>query len=217
MLKKLNDDKINEILETGIAEFAAHGLDRANTNTIARKSGVSVGVLYKYYVDKEGFFLACLRHSLEMLRSVIGDAMCGEGTLLMRAEKLIRAVQRCSREHPDYNIMYNEITAGASKTHARILAEEIESISSEVYTRFIAGAKADGGIRDDIDPRMFAFFFDNLLLVLQFSYSCDYYRERFKIYCGEDILDDDEKVVAELLKFIESAFMFQHSAVMHRG
>ncbi len=58
MLKKLSDEKINEILEAGISEFASHGMDRANTNVIAKKAGVSVGVIYKYYNDKEGFFFA---------------------------------------------------------------------------------------------------------------------------------------------------------------
>ncbi len=192
MLAKLSDEKINEILETGIAEFAAHGLDRANINVIAKKSKVSVGVLYKYYGDKENFFLACLRHSLETLRSIVDDATSGDDKLLVRAEKLIRAVQRCAREHNTYNVLYNEITAGASKKYAQILAREIESITAQVYSRFIAQAKAEGDIRDDIDPRLFAFFFDNLLMMLQFSYSCDYYRERFKIFCG--VLEDDEKL-----------------------
>lgn len=217
MLKKLSDEKIVEILETGISEFAVHGLDRANINVIAKKSGVSVGVLYKYYSDKEAFFLACLKHSLETLRSVISDAVSGEGKLLERAEKLIRAVQWTSREHSVYNIMYNEITAGASQKYAKHLAEQIEGISSQVYIEFISEASASGEIRSDIDPRMFAFFFDNLLLTLQFSYSCDYYRERFKIFCGEDILDDDEKVVSELLKFIESAFTFSQTEITHKG
>jgi AcrR family transcriptional regulator len=217
MLKKLSDEKIVQILETGIAEFAANGLDRANINVIAKKSGVSVGVLYKYYKDKEDFFLACLAHSLETLRKEISDAVSGDYKLLKRAEKLIRAVQRTAREHSIYNIMYNEITAGASQKYAQLLARKIEGISSEVYVRFIEEAKAAGEIREDIDPKMFAFFFDNLLLTLQFSYSCDYYRERFKIFCGEDILDDDEKVVSELLKFIESAFTFKQSEIKHKG
>lgn len=217
MYKKLNEDKMVEILETGISEFAVHGLDRANINVIAKRSGVSIGVLYKYYDDKDAFFLACIRHSLETLRNVLSEAVSGDDKLLERAEKLIRAVQLTSREHSVYNIMYNEITAGASQKYARILAKEIEGISSKLYIRFISDAKASGEIRDDIDPRMFAFFFDNLLLTLQFSYCCDYYRERFKIFCGEDILDDDEKVVSELLKFMESAFTFKRSEIKHKG
>jgi hypothetical protein len=113
--------------------------------------------------------------------------------------------------------MYNEITAGASQKYAQLVAKEIESISSDVYIKFIADAKASGEIRDDIDPRLFAFFFDNLLLMLQFSYSCDYYKERFKIFCGDDIIGDDELVVSELLKFIESAFTFKQSEITHKG
>ncbi len=194
-----------------------HGLDRANINVIAKKSGVSVGVLYKYYEDKEKFFLACLRYSLETLRAVLSDAISGDDKLIKRAEKLIRAVQRTSREHSVYNIMYNEITAGASQKYAQMLAEEIEGISSQIYIQFIAQAKLSGEIRDDIDPRMFAFFFDNMLLAMQFSYSCDYYKERFKIFCGENILEEDEKVVTEFLKFIESAFTFRQSDISHEG
>ena len=217
MNKKLSDEKIIEILETGISEFAVHGLDRANINVIAKKSGVSVGVLYKYYEDKEKFFLACLRYSLETLRAVLSDAISGDDKLIKRAEKLIRAVQRTSREHSVYNIMYNEITAGASQKYAQMLAEEIEGISSQIYIQFITQAKLSGEIRDDIDPRMFAFFFDNMLLAMQFSYSCDYYKERFKIFCGENILVEDEKVVTEFLKFIESAFTFRQSDISHEG
>jgi len=63
---------------------------------------------------------------------------------------------------------------------------------------------------------MFAFFFDNLLMMLQFSYCCEYYRERFKIYCGEDAVFDDERVVTQMLKFVESAFTTEQSQIPHK-
>ncbi|HWQ79556.1 MAG TPA: TetR/AcrR family transcriptional regulator [Anaerovoracaceae bacterium] len=217
MMKKLTEEKMAEILETGIAEFAEKGMDRANINVIAKKAGISVGVLYKYYADKEAFFLACLRKSLDVLESVIHDVIAGEDKLLARAEKLIRAVQRYAREHSNYINMYNEITAGSGKKFAPLLAAEIESLTAKTYAGFIERAMENGDIRNDINPRLFAFFFDNLLMMLQFSYSCDYYRERAKIYCGEDILEDDEKVVSELLKFLESAFTFCQSEVVHKN
>jgi len=215
MLKKLSEEKINELLETGIAEFAEKGLDRANTNVIAKKAGISVGVLFKYYGDKDTFFLACLDRSLKVLESVINGVMESDDKILLRAEKLVRAVQYHSRANANYINMYNEITCGSGKRFSKILAEKIEGISSRTYSKFIADAMDDGLIRQDINPRLFAFFFDNLLMMMQFSYTCDYYRERFKIYCGEDILDNDELVVAELLKFLESAFTFERSRIEH--
>jgi len=64
-------------------------------------------------------------------------------------------------------------------------------------------------VRQDLNPRLFAFFLDNLLLMLQFSFTCEYYKERLSIYTGVNIdeLNDDE-IVNQLLKFIESAFTF---------
>jgi TetR/AcrR family transcriptional regulator len=215
MYQKLTDEKINELLETGIAEFAQNGRERANINDIARKSGISVGALYKYYGSKDEFFLACLRHSLAVLKDVLSSAMEGEKKLLARAECLIRATQKCGRQYETYNMMYNEITAGRDREFARVLSEEIEGMTAELYTKFIADAEEDGTVRDDIDPGLFAFFFDNLLMTLQFSYSCDYYRERFKRYCGEDILDRDDLVADELMKFMESAFTFRRSDIIH--
>jgi AcrR family transcriptional regulator len=217
MLKKLSEEKINEILETGIREFAENGPDKANINVIARRSGVSVGVLYKYFENKDAFFEACLRHALLALERAIADALEGECSVLSRAEKLIRAVQRSAKEQPSYNVLYHEITAGSCRRYAAAFAREIEEISAKAYTQFLAKAQAAGDIRRDMNPRLFAFFFDSLLMMLQFSYSCDYYRERFKIYCGEETLSDDEAVVQELLKFFESAFSVERGRIPHKG
>lgn len=216
MLKRLSAEKIDEILETGIIEFAQNGPDRANISEIARKSGVSVGVLYKYYGNKDGLFEACLGRCLSALEDAIRCALEGEDKILVRAEKLIRALQRSAKEKPGYSVLYHEITAGGCRQYAPVLARKIEGISAETYAAFLTGAQADGDVRADMDPRLFAFFFDSLLMMLQFSYCCDYYRERFQIYCGADVLSQDDRVAAELLKFFESAFTTERSQIAHR-
>jgi len=205
MRKKLTEEQLAALLECGITAFAKKGLDRANINEIARESQVSVGVIYKYYTDKDGFFLACLRRALEVLKSEIENALAGKGDMTQRAERLIQAIQRCAREHPYYHVMYNEITAGASSAYAAQLAAEIEGISARAYTAVIAEAAARGEIRRDVDAPMLAFFFDNLLLMLQFSYSCDYYRARFREYCGEAAADE-AYLSRQMTAFIQSAF-----------
>ncbi|MNI55776.1 hypothetical protein D3C73_1107470 [compost metagenome] len=129
---------------------------------------------------------------------------------------MIRAVQAYSRKHSNYINMYNEITSGGSKKFAEVLAKEIETVTSKAYSELIEKAMRDGDIRSDINPRMFAFFFDNLLTMMQFSYSCDYYKERMKIFCGEDVEDRDEEMISQLLKFLESAFTFNQSEVIHK-
>lgn len=216
MLKKFSEEKLEEILEVGIAEFADAGLERANTNVIARKAGISVGVLFKYYSDKETFFMNCLKKSLTVLENAVAEALEGDGNILSRAEKLIRSVQKYSRENTNYIKLYNQITSGNHGPSQKLLADKIEGISARAYVSFIEKAQADGDIRSDANPGLFAFFFDNLLMLLQFSYSCDYYAERFRIYCGEDILERDDLVAEQLLMFFESAFTFERFRVGHR-
>ena len=200
MYKKLDDEAINNLLETAIDEFADKGLEGANMSSIARKAGLSVGVIYKYYDDKDSLFLACVRHSLELLNATLSAAVEGGGTARDCIQRLIRGLIRQSREHSSYNAMYNEITSGSCRKYADTLAKEIESGTAELYRDVFAKVSAE----KDADPGIFAFFFDNLLMMLQFSYSCDYYRERMKIFCGEEAADDDEKMAEMFMKFIDS-------------
>ena len=201
------------VLQTGIDEFSKHGFENANINVIAKNAGISIGLMYKYFETKEDLFILCLEEAIDELNRVIGEVLASDDKILVRAEKLIRAIQQTSGKESRYVKLYNEITKMSDEKQVRYYAEKIEGISYEAYAGFLRRAKEEGDIRADLDERLFAFFFDSLLLTLQFSYTCDYYRERMKVYCGDDIFEDDETVVRELLKFLESAFTFSHDDV----
>jgi TetR/AcrR family transcriptional regulator len=130
MYKKLDDDTINTILETGIDEFANNGLDRANINVIAKKAGVSVGVIYKYYKDKDSFFLTCVRHSLKLLEQVLKDAFSDGTDVMTCIRRIVNALLEHSRKHKNYNVMYNEITSGSCKNRkSNVFYQAIFSLS----------------------------------------------------------------------------------------
>ncbi len=212
------DDKYKKaVLTAGINEFSSLGLEKANINVIAKKAGVSVGLLYKYFDTKEDYFLTCVDEAMRTLEEIIDGVVNTDDKILVRAEKLIRAIQATSGADSKYVKLYNEITRLSENEGAAVLAKRVEDISARTYSEFIEAARKSGDIRSDCDPQMFAFFFDSLLMSLQFSYTCDYYRERLKIYCGDDIFDDNERMVKELLKFIESAFTFEHGDVKKFG
>ena len=54
MLKKLTEEQQQAILDSAIEEFGRNGLERAQIGSIAKKAGLSVGVIYKYYRNKIG-------------------------------------------------------------------------------------------------------------------------------------------------------------------
>lgn len=206
MQKKIPEEKLQALRNTGISEFASKGLDGANINVIARKAGVSVGTIYNYFGTKENFFTACLEQAMKDLETALMEASAGDVPLLTRADRLIRAVQSYSRENIDVIRLYNEITSSSGNKMAGSLARKIESISSSAYKKTIREAARKGEIRSDVNVEYLAFFFDNLLTTLQFSYACPYYKERLKIYCGEEGLKDDDLMRKNLLAFMDAAF-----------
>lgn len=212
-MKKLTDEKQAALLEAGIAAFARAGFHGASIGAIAGAAGTSVGVLYKYYENKEAFFDACLRHSLRSLEALLDRVTAEEGKLLDSARQLIRGLQAFSRTHPDHVRLYHRITASQGAAAVR-LAGAIESVTARLYTDWIARAQADGAVRGDMDPRLFALFFDNLLMMTQFTGCCDYYRARLAFY--RDPPPSDETMEEELLKFLESAFTLEQAAISHR-
>lgn len=207
MARKLTEEKQNEMIEAGIREFARCGYEGANTNEIARAAGVSAGVLFKYYKDKETFFLACLQRSVDILEETLRQVENEEGDALTKAESLIRVLIRFSREHGHCIRMYQMITAERSAELAARLSAEIEGVSARAYSAYFAQAQEQGEMRRDISAGYAAFFFDNLLMMLQFTYSCSYYRQRLLTYTGIDADESsaDEEMIRQLLRFIDGA------------
>ena len=206
---RISEKRQNEILEIAIEEFSSKGYNNANINIIAKNAGISIGLMYKYFATKEDLFLTCISRGMVILQETLETILKSPNKLLKKAELVIRATCELSREYKNYIKLYNEITAEKDGERAVAFAREIESQTSRFYITAIAQALASGDVRQDLNPRLFAFFLDNLLLMLQFSFTCEYYKERLSLYTGVDIeeLDDDE-IVTQLLKFIESAFTF---------
>ncbi len=215
MLKKLSEEQLESLLEAGVEEFARRGLAGANMRTIADRACISVGALYKYYGDKDGFFRACLDRSLEALDRTLAEVTSEEAGFREYARRIIQALLRFSREHAGYVRLYCVLAASGGE-EARRLAGEIEGVTSRLYAGTIAAGQAAGDLRRDIDPAMLAFFFDNLLMMVQFAGCCDYYRERFRLYCGGTPEEQEDRLEQELLKFLESAFTFEQSEIVHR-
>ncbi|MCH5317914.1 MAG: TetR/AcrR family transcriptional regulator [Eubacterium sp.] len=208
--ERIPDERRERILEIATNEFSSKGYENANINIIARNAGISIGLMYKYFSTKEDLFLTCIARGMEILEHTLEDLMESRDKLLIKAEKLIRAACDLSRKNENYIRLYNELTAEKDSKRAVSLAREIEGRTSRIYITAIAQALASGDVRQDLNPRLFAFFLANLLTTLQFSFTCEYYKERLKIYTGIDteLLNEDE-IVNQLLKFIESAFTFE--------
>ena len=65
------------ILAAATTEFSRKGLDGARVDKIARRSGVNKRMIYHYFGDKEGLYLAVLEKSYTAIRAAEFEAEPG--------------------------------------------------------------------------------------------------------------------------------------------
>lgn len=74
-IEALPEEKRTRILSACLDEFAAKGYDKANTNEIVKKAGISKGLLFHYFGSKKRLYLYVADWSLKTVSAVMQDAM----------------------------------------------------------------------------------------------------------------------------------------------
>jgi TetR/AcrR family transcriptional regulator len=97
------DEKRRAILDRSAELFAEHGYDRASMSMIAAACGVSKGLLYHYYEDKDALLFDVIRFHLEELIAAVEDAidpsLSPEQRLTAMAAALLEAYRDADAEH----------------------------------------------------------------------------------------------------------------------
>ncbi len=198
-------EKRDRIISVATREFALKGFENANINDIAKKSEISVGSLYKYFANKQDLFLTIVGYNIASMEKLLIELSQSDQDILLKVEQILRTVQKFSKENELITRFYNVMTGESNPRFAAHFADAMESMTARIYYLAIEQGKKAGEVRTDIDSAFAAYLLDNMFMSLQFSYACDYYKERLKIYCGNDILNKDDFVVEQCLKFIKSA------------
>lgn len=203
MATRLEKSKIEEIVNAGIEEFSEYGFEKGSIRRIASSCDISTGVLYKYFDDKAALYSCCLDASLDALQNLFSEIVAeGSATITEFGTSVIKRLMKFSRENSAMLRLYFRVINEGNPDDAVIY----ESSAAELYTRQLAKAQSEGLVAPDADPRYYAFFFDNLLMLLHFSYSNPYLQKRFEIFCGPDASCDDDKCATELVRFLDGAF-----------
>ncbi len=205
--ERVAEEKQERILEAAVQAFAANGFSGANINTIADKAGISIGAMYKYFSSKDDLYLTVIDRAYAILADVLNRIDGEGGTIFDQLESMVRAAQTYSKRYPELNQIYLDMTSQGLSHLSRKLSGKMETISSRMYRKMLEAAKEEGDIDPDIDIPVTVFCIDNLILMLQYSYTSDYFKERMKIFIGTDAVDDDETVCAGVMRFIRGALL----------
>ena len=196
---RIDPERRAMILRVAMEEFAAKGYAATGINTLARKAGISIGSLYSYFASKEDLFLAVVDLGSEALATELGGIDVSQGFFACY-EALLWKARKAADLYPELNQIYLDSTTQGMSALAARLSNRLEAVTADLYRRMFEAGKASGEIRPDVDSGFGAFCMDNLLVMFQFAYSGDYYRDRLRIMAG---LGDDEPIEdARLVAFI---------------
>ncbi len=203
---KIPKEKRDRILSVATTEFANNGFENTSIHQIAKKADISVGSIYKYFENKEELFSMVVKESLTLLEELLIEHSSSNEDILIKCEKVLKELFGFSKKHPELIKLYCSITTGSNTEFSRKIAERVETISAKVYSEVISSAQLSGDVRSDINPQYFAFLLDNIFMMLQFSASCDYYKERFSVYTGQNIDECEDALIEQTIKFLKAAF-----------
>lgn len=90
------------ILAAATAEFSRKGLDGARVDQIARRSGVNKRMIYHYFGDKEGLYLAVLEKSYIAIRTAEFALSLADQDPVEGMRTLVRFTWEYLAAHPEF-------------------------------------------------------------------------------------------------------------------
>lgn len=131
--------RVEEILHAAGALFAEVGYDKATTNMIAARAGISPGSLYQFFPNKEAITLAFAADATEHLHQVYVTILSSEViTLPLRAfiDTFIDMLVAFNRNYSGYLAL--ELGSTLSSPLARVLADLHQGLLADLDAVFAA-------------------------------------------------------------------------------
>ncbi len=152
-----------ELLEKAIEVFAERGYQATTMDEIAERAGVSKGMLYIYFKNKEALFGAVFRWFGQSVGEMVLEAMKGAEDEAEQIRCIATTWAEVAIHHRDFVPLFLDFWAAASMKGMRNdYAEDLETMYKEYRTMIIGiieQGKANGKFRQDVDAQAIAYFF----------------------------------------------------------
>lgn len=118
------------IIEAADHVFGEHGYDKATTTLIAKRAGLSVGAVYRFFPDKQAVAVA-LAESYDDKRkavyaTVANEVLAGGDDAIDRAvSTMLDGLSELNRKHPGYFAVNKKLDASVTKPQTDTQAEAL--------------------------------------------------------------------------------------------
>ena len=131
-----NQQTRRRILDSALAEFAEKGYGGSSLNTICAAQGISKGIIYHYFENKDELYLACVAECFQRLTSYLSAALPDDdtGSVEEQLGRYFTARMNFFQENPVYQPIFCEAVIAPPGA----LAGEIRTRRSEFDTLTVA-------------------------------------------------------------------------------
>ncbi len=144
------EDLIAAALET----FSKHGYKNSSLDDVAKKAGVTKGVIYYYFKDKEELLVKALTHSLEAMKIV--DAQLLQPGLSSRDRFRTVLIKGWARwTNPGFANLYRLFVGEIANSHPLIYRKWLNAgpiRTSKTLAKIIREGQATREFNPDLDP-----------------------------------------------------------------
>jgi AcrR family transcriptional regulator len=147
----LRKEKQDRIINASLKIFASCGYKRASTDEIVKEAGISKGLLFHYFISKQGLYTFIYEYSaqymeLEYMRC-IGESECD---FFVLQQQLERAKLQIMRNYPCMNQFLNSAFLEEDKDILNEVAENMDRYSACLKNIY---AKADLSLfKPEVNP-----------------------------------------------------------------
>jgi AcrR family transcriptional regulator len=142
-----------KILGAALAEFARYGLGGARVDRIAQRARANKRMLYYYFGDKDGLFLAALEDRYVHIRSAERELQLAHLDPRDAVKRLVRFTWNYYLEHPEFMTLLNSENLHQGrhvKSSKRV--RDMHSTLVETLRIVLRKGEAQGLFRKGIDP-----------------------------------------------------------------
>lgn len=144
-------------MAAAVEVLAAHGYRGASADAIARRAGVSKGLLWHYFDDLDDLFEKTAHRTLNLLRSTVGSTLDLDTPTPDVIRTAIRGAAGLGRTHGKERRALGEIVVNLRNEDGslRLGQQDYEEMYGAQEAIFRRG-QTDGYFRETLDPRLLA-------------------------------------------------------------
>jgi AcrR family transcriptional regulator len=141
------------ILAAATEEFTVHGLTGARVDEIARRSGVNKRMIYYYFGDKNGLYLAVLEETYADIRNAEIRLHLADRDPAEAMRELVAFTWNYFIEHPEFlSLLGTENLHRAQHLKTSKKIRELHSPLVGIITTLLTRGVKEGAFRPGVDP-----------------------------------------------------------------